>query len=113
MGPLKIISDGSLNTLTAWCCEPYLEEDLLDTSSGAPNLDLEELVPIMARARALGVTAAIHAIGDAAVAATLDAFEASGQIGTMEHAQLRPVVRPAADGASARQRQCAAGARPG
>ncbi|WP_395654167.1 amidohydrolase family protein [Phycicoccus elongatus] len=88
MGPLKIISDGSLNTLTAWCCEPYLGEDLLDTSSGAPNLDLEELVPIMARARALGVTAAIHAIGDAAVAATLDAFEASGQIGTMEHAQL-------------------------
>ena len=23
MGPLKIISDGSLNTRTAWCCSPY------------------------------------------------------------------------------------------
>ena len=26
MGPLKIISDGSLNTRTAWCCEPYAEK---------------------------------------------------------------------------------------
>ena len=25
MGPLKIISDGSLNTRTAWCCAPYAE----------------------------------------------------------------------------------------
>jgi predicted amidohydrolase YtcJ len=25
MGPLKIISDGSLNTATAWCCEPYAD----------------------------------------------------------------------------------------
>ena len=25
MGPLKVISDGSLNTRTAWCCEPYAD----------------------------------------------------------------------------------------
>ena len=25
MGPLKIISDGSLNTPTAWCCSEYAE----------------------------------------------------------------------------------------
>ena len=25
MGPLKIISDGSLNTRTAWCCEEYAD----------------------------------------------------------------------------------------
>ncbi len=25
MGPLKIISDGSLNTRTAWCCAPYAD----------------------------------------------------------------------------------------
>ena len=31
MGPLKVISDGSLNTRTAWCCDPYAD----GTGSGA------------------------------------------------------------------------------
>ena len=34
MGPLKIISDGSLNTRTAWCCDPYARGGGI----GAPNL---------------------------------------------------------------------------
>ena len=40
MGPLKIISDGSLNTRTAWCCEQYV-----DGSGGpaAPNQSSAEL----------------------------------------------------------------------
>ena len=32
MGPLKIISDGSLNTRTAWCCEPYADGARLDAA---------------------------------------------------------------------------------
>ncbi len=37
MGPLKIISDGSLGTGTAWCCEPYAGRGAAPTT-GAPNL---------------------------------------------------------------------------
>ena len=88
MGPLKVISDGSLNTLTAWCCDPYVGADHLGHPRGLPNLPVEDLTRIMVRAKEIGLTAAIHAIGDQAVAATLDAFEASGQSGSMEHAQL-------------------------
>ena len=43
MGPLKIISDGSLNTRTAWCCEPYADGDRLEHPSGAANLAHHEL----------------------------------------------------------------------
>ena len=39
MGPLKIISDGALNTRTAWCCAPYVDAP----GSGAANLDPAEL----------------------------------------------------------------------
>ncbi len=88
MGPLKVISDGSLNTLTAWCCEPYVGGERLEHPCGRPNQDQGELVDVMARAREIGLTTAIHAIGDRAVAGALDAFEATGQVGAMEHAQL-------------------------
>ncbi|MBK9476485.1 MAG: amidohydrolase [Tetrasphaera sp.] len=88
MGPLKVIGDGSLNTLTAWCCSPYLESERLEHPCGRPNHGFDELVALMTRAREIGLSAAIHAIGDRAVSTTLDAFEVTGQTGTMEHAQL-------------------------
>ena len=43
MGPLKIISDGSLNTRTAWCCEPYADAHRLEYPAGQPNLSGDEL----------------------------------------------------------------------
>ena len=42
----------------------------------------------MTRAHEAGLECAIHAIGDAAVAEVLDAFERSGARGAIEHAQL-------------------------
>lgn len=88
MGPLKIITDGSLNTRTAWCCEPYADADRLDLPRGAVNLPADELVDLVGRAHAAGLQAALHAIGDAAVAMVLDAFAATGAGGSVEHAQL-------------------------
>lgn len=82
-GSLKIISDGSLNTRTAWCHDPYP-----GGGWGAANLSEEELRTTMARAAQAGITCAIHAIGDRAVGAALDAFEAAGAAGSIEHAQL-------------------------
>ncbi|MEO9321933.1 amidohydrolase family protein [Nocardioides sp. C4-1] len=83
MGPLKIISDGSLNTRTAWCCEPYA-----DGGTGAANLAAHELSALHARAHMSGLHVATHAIGDAAVTAALDSYAATGALGSIEHAQL-------------------------
>lgn len=84
MGPLKVISDGSLNTRTAWCCEGYAD----DGSHGAANQSADELAGLLARARAGGLDAAVHAIGDRALAVALDVFAATGARGSVEHVQL-------------------------
>ncbi len=86
-GPLKVISDGSLNTRTAFCFDPYAENDQ-DEAHGILNVGPEHLVPLMRRAHAAGLRCAIHAIGDRANALALDAFAASGARGSVEHAQL-------------------------
>jgi predicted amidohydrolase YtcJ len=99
MGPLKIISDGSLNTRTAWCCEPYADAYRLEYPSGQPNLSVDELRTLLARAHGSGLEIATHAIGDAAVSAALDAYAVTGAAGSIEHAQMarREDVRRMAD----------------
>jgi predicted amidohydrolase YtcJ len=82
-GPLKVITDGALNTRTAWCHDPYP-----DGGHGVVNVPPERLVPLMARAHAAGLECAVHAIGDAANTMVLDAFAATGARGSVEHAQL-------------------------
>lgn len=91
MGPLKVISDGSLNTGTAWCHAPYVGGTHPEHPAGAPNLPLLELTGLLATAHAAGLETATHAIGDAAVDAALTAYERSGAAGSLEHVQL---VRP-------------------
>lgn len=88
MGSLKIISDGSLNTRTAYCCEPYADGDTSAHPRGEQNYQLDELITLLSRAQTSGLEIALHAIGDAAVAVALDAFAATGATGTVEHAQL-------------------------
>jgi predicted amidohydrolase YtcJ len=88
MGPLKIISDGSLNTRTASCFEPYAGATTLEFPYGKQNYPLTELITLMGRAQQAGLQIALHAIGDAAVATGLDAFSATKATGSMEHAQL-------------------------
>lgn len=88
MGPLKVISDGSLNTRTASCCEPYADAGSSASPRGQPNLDRDELTELLTRARLGGLEGAVHAIGDAAVSVALDAYAASGAVGAIEHAQL-------------------------
>jgi len=83
MGPLKIISDGSLNSRTARCCEPYA-----DGRYGTQNYPLEDLVRLLGQAQRAGLDTALHAIGDAALTTALDAFEATGARGGVEHVQL-------------------------
>lgn len=83
-GPLKVITDGSLNTRTAYCHDPYPGT----ADRGVLAVPPDRLVLLMAHARAHGLRCAIHAIGDAANTLALDAFAATGAAGSVEHAQL-------------------------
>lgn len=83
VGPLKIITDGSLGTATAWCCDPYPGGD-----HGRALFSAAELDALMRRATESGLALTIHAIGDRAGAQVLDAYEALGIGGRIEHAQL-------------------------
>ncbi|WP_148572583.1 amidohydrolase [Nocardioides caldifontis] len=88
MGPFKVISDGSLNTRTAYCCEPYADARELPAPRGRQNHTREQLEELLTAARNGGLEAAVHAIGDAAVTSALDAFESTRARGSVEHAQL-------------------------
>lgn len=90
MGSLKVITDGSLNTRTAHCAQPYP-----GGGHGVQNVPADELRELLAAARAHGLGAAVHAIGDEAASIALDAFAATGAAGSLEHAQLLPPGAPA------------------
>jgi hypothetical protein len=88
VGPLKVIIDGSLNTRTAYCHDPYAGEAGATERRGVLLVAADELSQLMARARDAGFDCAVHAIGDAANALALQAFARTGARGSIEHAQL-------------------------
>ncbi|GAB3739115.1 amidohydrolase [Microlunatus parietis] len=88
MGPLKLFMDGSLNTRTAYCHERYPEPGDPKHDHGILLLPFDDLVEQLQQATGAGLECAVHAIGDRAVAITLDAFEKVGCSGRIEHAQL-------------------------
>jgi predicted amidohydrolase YtcJ len=83
VGPLKVLIDGSLNTRTAFCVDPYP-----DGGYGLLTVSYDDLVSLLRRAREYGFVPAVHAIGDAANQVALDAFERAGTRGRIEHAQF-------------------------
>lgn len=83
LGPLKVITDGSLTTATAYCDHPYP-----GGGRGVLNVEPERLTALLRRASQAGLEGAVHALGDAAVALAVDAFAAAGATGSIEHAQL-------------------------
>ena len=85
VGPLKVITDGSLGTRTAATSHAYPGDP---HNHGMLTVDTATLVDLMTRATGVGIASAIHAIGDVANSAALDAFAATGAWGTIEHAQL-------------------------
>ena len=83
VGPLKVLIDGSLNTRTAFCSDPYP-----DGSHGLLTVSEGELLALLEQAKAAGFVPAVHAIGDAANHVALDAFARAGISGRIEHAQF-------------------------
>ena len=86
VGPAKIITDGSLNTRTAYCVDAYPGET--EHPYGLLTVPPDELERWLRAAHEMGMTPAVHAIGDEANRLALDAFETVGCPGRIEHAQL-------------------------
>ncbi|MET3812013.1 amidohydrolase family protein [Arthrobacter sp. UYEF3] len=83
VGPLKVLIDGSLNTRTAYCVDPYP-----NGGHGMLTVSEAELLELLLRARDAGFVPAVHAIGDGANEVALNAFAAAGIGGRIEHAQF-------------------------
>jgi hypothetical protein len=81
---VKLFADGSLNTRTAYCADPYP----VTGSRGVLEIAPDELEQVMRRAFSHGLIPAVHAIGDQANTIALDAFSQVGCPGRIEHAQL-------------------------
>lgn len=87
-GPFKVITDGSLNTGTAFCHDAYSAATGAGDECGVLLVPPDELSTLMRRASDAGFECAVHAIGDAANALALQAFARTGARGSIEHAQL-------------------------
>jgi predicted amidohydrolase YtcJ len=92
VGPYKVITDGSLNTRTAYCFDEYPGLEGQPGSRGLLTVPPEDLLGHLRTAVAAGIRPAVHAIGDHANALALDAFE---QLSAFE--QLRSPEQPGAD----------------
>ncbi|MEF2976909.1 amidohydrolase [Subtercola sp. YIM 133946] len=93
VGPFKVITDGSLNTRTAYCYDEYEGLEGHEHSRGMLTVAPDALLALLERATRAGLTPAVHAIGDHANALALDTFErlAADAVATgarIEHAQL-------------------------
>jgi hypothetical protein len=88
VGPYKVLTDGSLNTRTAYCADAYEGLEGTPGSHGVLTVQPEDLVGRLRRAVDAGIRATVHAIGDRANTLALDAFEQVGATGSIEHAQL-------------------------
>ncbi len=87
VGPFKVITDGSLNTRTAYCVDEY-PGGSAEHPRGLLTVPTEDLIEWMTVASRAGLSSAVHAIGDEANSRALDAFAATGARGSIEHAQL-------------------------
>lgn len=70
----KVFADGTLNSLTAWMLHPYAGARP-EYPTGQAMMPRDALIDALTHTQHLGVGLAVHAIGDAAVRAALDAAE--------------------------------------
>lgn len=87
IGSLKAFMDGALGPRTAAMFEPYLNEP---ANRGMLNMDAEQLFELGRQAVAVGLSLAVHAIGDRANHEALEAFE---QLRRYERERGLPALR--------------------
>lgn len=91
---VKSFYDGVTSTYTAWMIEPYSDNPGV-TGDGCPVQPVEDMTRRIIAANAAGIPVRIHCIGDMAVRAALDGYEASikangkhGLKNTIEHIEM-------------------------
>lgn len=72
IGPLKLLTDGSLGARTAYLSEPYADDP---GNRGIAVFSQEELNRLVVTAHRAGMQIALHAIGDAAMEMCFHSFE--------------------------------------
>ncbi|MCK7484274.1 MAG: amidohydrolase family protein [Bacillus subtilis] len=72
MGPLKILTDGTLGARTAAMTSPYHDDP---TTTGLLTYSDAELYALVKTAHQAGMSVAMHAIGDRAMTQVLDTYE--------------------------------------
>lgn len=87
IGSLKVFMDGALGPRTAAMFAPYLNEP---ENQGILNMDGEELFEHGRQAAEVGLSVAVHAIGDRAVHEVLDGF---AQLRAYEREHALPALR--------------------
>ncbi len=78
MGGIKLFLDGTLMGKTAWTYEEYWNQEkgqLEEENTGYPVISIDAFEELVRTAHNSGYQVCVHAIGDRAVDATLDAFE--------------------------------------
>lgn len=70
---VKIVGDGSNQTMTGAQTQPYLGTE----SKGSPNFPLDKMKPMVADVKAAGLPVLIHCNGDYTIDIALDAIEAA------------------------------------
>ena len=73
-GTVKFFADGVIEANTAAMLEPYSNDP---TTKGVPHYDARQLEAMVKKVDAAGLQIYIHAIGDAGVRMSLDAYEAA------------------------------------
>lgn len=73
----KVFADGTLNSRTAWMLHPFADP-IPDHPRGTPLMSVSQLREAVATTRDARTGLAVHAIGDGAVRAALDAAQAEG-----------------------------------
>ena len=86
VGAMKMISDGSLNTRSAYCSTPY--SGITPETYGTLSYTPEQIESYMRLATEHGFDIACHAIGDEANTIVLDCAERTHAHGSIEHAQM-------------------------
>ncbi len=86
VGAMKMISDGSLNTRSAYCSTPY--SGIVPETFGTLSYTPEQIESYMRLATEHGFDIACHAIGDEANSIVLDCAERTHAHGSIEHAQM-------------------------
>ncbi|MGD8857107.1 MAG: amidohydrolase [Chloroflexota bacterium] len=103
LGHIKLFTDGSMGSRTAWMLAPYEPGAEDNTQNTGVNVTPpEQMAAEIRRAAAAGFPASVHAIGDKAIRVVLDIFEELAQGGPqppvphrIEHVQiLHPADAP-------------------